>query len=125
MSYLYIFIGWTLASPFVMWPLFYFLYNTLRGDVTRWQAVWIVGVLVDLYVNIFVGTLIFLQLPNINRGFLSARMDDLIRNGSGWRKALAIQIVGRLLEPYDLSVPKQHKTYGMYQTRKGRTVGQQ
>jgi hypothetical protein len=43
---------------------------------------------------------------------LSTRMDDLIRNGTGWRRWLAIQIVGRLLEPYDLT--KEHSTYGAF-----------
>lgn len=103
-----------LASPVLMWVLFYILYNRLAGDTTRWQALWIVGVVLDLYVNLAWGTVLFLQLPSINRGFLSARMDDLIRLGGGWRKWLAVQIVGRLLEPFDKSYPKQHNTYGEF-----------
>lgn len=104
----------TLLAPFIMWPIFYFLYYHLSGDTTRYQFWWVIGVVLDLYINLTWGTVLFLQLPNINRGFLSARMDDLIRLGSGWRQALAVQIVGRLLEPYDRSEPKQHKTYGLY-----------
>jgi hypothetical protein len=98
-----------------MWSLFYFLYNTLKGDTTRYQLVWIVGVVVDLYMNLTWGTLVFMQLPNVNRGFLSARMDDLILSGSGWRQKLAVHLVGVYLEPYDLSSPKQHRTYGEFQ----------
>jgi hypothetical protein len=107
--------AFTLVCPVLMWLLFYFLYNKLKGDTTRYQAVWVVGVVVDLYMNLIWGTLVFIQLPNINRGFLSARMDDLIRIDRGWRQKLAIYLVGRFLEPYDLSNPKQHKTYGEYQ----------
>jgi hypothetical protein len=39
-------------------------------------------------------------------------MDDLILHDFGWRGRLAIRIVGTLLEPYDLSIPKQHTTHG-------------
>jgi hypothetical protein len=98
----------------VMWLLFYFLYNRLKGDTTQYRIWWVAGVVVDVYVDIFWGTLIFLQLPNLNRLFFSARMDDLIKNGSGYRQWLAIQIVGRLLEPFDNTIPKQHKTYGKF-----------
>lgn len=112
MTYALIF---TVTSIIPMWLLYYFLFNTLKGDTTRFQAVWLVGALLDIFVNLTWGTLLFLQLPNVNRGFLSARMDDLIRNGTGWRKKLAVQLVGIFLEPYDLSEPKQHKTYGEFQ----------
>jgi hypothetical protein len=104
----------TAICPLPMWALFYFLYNTIKGDTTRYQAVWIVGVVLDIYVNLTWGTLMFVQMPNIHRGFLSARMDDLIRTGSGWRKRLAVYLVGTFLEPYDLSNPKQHRTYGEF-----------
>ena len=102
------------ASLPVMWVLFYFLYHTLKGDTTKYAPIWIVGVVVDVYVDVFWGSLIFLQWPSFERLFFSARLDDLIRNGTGWRKALAVQIVGRFLEPYDQSIPKQHTTYGLY-----------
>jgi len=80
---------------------------------------YIVGVpmmAVDFYVDVVYGTFIFLQWPNMTHLMLSSRMDDLIRNGNGWRQWLATQIVGRLLEPFDLSVPKQHTTYGKFKT---------
>jgi len=102
------------TCPIVMWLLFYFLYHTLHGDNTLYQPIWIVGVFYDIYFNIFWGTLICIQLPNINRLFFSARLDDLIKNGTGFRKWLAIQIVGRFLEPFDMSTPKQHTTYGLF-----------
>jgi hypothetical protein len=111
MTYLLIF---TALCPLPMWALFYFLYNTLKGDTTKFRPVWIVGVVLDLYVNFTWGTVLFLQPPSIHRGFLSARMDDHIRRGSGWRKRLAVYLVGYFLEPFDLSTPKQHRTYGEF-----------
>ena len=109
-----------LTSPLILWVLFYLLYNRMpkytqvSSGPWYWWIVGVFGVFYDLYVNFTWGTLIFLQLPNINRGFLSARMDDLIRLGTGWRQQLAVKIVGSLLEPYDLSTPRQHNTYGLY-----------
>ena len=110
----------TLVSPLLLWVFFYLLFNRMPTYTSAssgpwyWWATAVPGALIDLYVNFTWGTVLFVQPPDINRGFLSARMDDLIVNGSGWRQRLAIQIVGRLLEPYDLSVPKQHTTHGAF-----------
>lgn len=110
-----------LASPVLMWVMFYVLYNRLAGDTTRWQILWVVGVVLDIYVNVLWGTFLCLQLPNINRLFLSARLDnEIVRGSTGWawvvtyRRWLALQLVGRLLEPFDKSNPKQHNTYGEF-----------
>ena len=104
----------TLICPLPMWVLFWFLYGVNKGNPLRYQPIWLVGAILDLYINLTWGTILFLQLPNPHRGFLSARMDDHIRNGSGWRKSLALVIVGKLLEPYDKATPSQHSTYGQY-----------
>jgi hypothetical protein len=104
----------TCASLPVLWFLFLFLYGYLKGDTTRWQPVWVIGVLIDVYVNVIWGTIFFLQLPNPRRLLLSSRMDDLIVTDRGWRQWLAVQIVGRFLEPFDKSNPKQHNTYGEF-----------
>jgi hypothetical protein len=98
------------ASAVLLWMLFYFLFNTLAGDTKRYQAVWFLGAIVDVYVNLW-ASILFLQFPHYKCLFLSARMDDLIRNGTGWRKSLALWIVGTLLEPFDKS--GQHTTYGI------------
>ena len=98
----------------IMWGLFYFLYNTLSGDTTKFRAVWIIGVIYDLYVNIMWGTFICgFQVPNINRLFFSARLDHNILKLTGYRQWISLKIVGYLLEPFDRSVPKQHNTYGI------------
>jgi hypothetical protein len=107
MTYLLIF---TILSPLILWVLFYYLFNVLGGNDKRQIPVWIVGVLVDIYVNVTWGTLMFLQPPHYKRLFLSARMDDHIVNGSGWRFKLSLWIVAKLLAPYDKT--GQHSTHG-------------
>ena len=89
-------------------------YTSASNGPWYWWLAAVPGALVDLFVNFTWGTVFFLQAPNINRGFLSARMDDLILHDYGWRCRLAIRIVGTLLEPYDMSVPKQHTTHGKF-----------
>ena len=112
----------TLAAPVLLWLIFVPLYWIL-GRAQKWSdlhpaqraisiALFLVGAPIDVWVNLTWGTVMFLQPPNYQRLFLSARMDDLIRSGTGWRKALALQIVGRLLEPFDKT--GQHNTYGEF-----------
>ena len=108
------------TSPVLLWLGFYMVFHVWADQTNSKQyslPYYVVGIsamLIDFYVDVTIGTLLFMQWPNVSRLMLSTRMDDLIRNGMGWRKALAVQIVGRLLEPYDLSVPKQHNTYGLF-----------
>ena len=66
---------------------------------------------IDVYVNLW-ASVMFLQWPDINRMLLSARLDDLIKHSTGWRKSLATWVVGVFLEPYDKT--KQHTTYGAF-----------
>lgn len=66
---------------------------------------------IDILFNVIVGTVLFLQPPALSRLTLSARMDDLIRTGSGWRKTFAIWFVKHLLQPFDTT--GQHTTYGL------------
>ena len=94
----------------ILWVLFYFLFNTLAGDTTRFRIVWIFGALVDIWVNVTWGTTLFAQKPHYTRLFLSARMDDLILNDSSWRCNRAIWIVSVFLAPYDKT--GQHTTHG-------------
>ena len=112
----------TLASPLLLWAFFYLIFHIWADQTNSKQyslpyyVLGVIGMAIDCYVDLLWGTLIFLQWPDVNRLMLSARMDDLIVNGSGWRQRLAIQIVGDLLEPYDLSIPKQHTTHGKFNT---------
>jgi hypothetical protein len=102
-----------------LWAFFFVLFNTLAGKMSAWSyPLWIVGAVVDIYVNVW-ASFLFLQAPDINRMFLSARMDEILKHGSTgpqwlqrWRLFLSIQIVGRFLEPFDKT--GQHCTYGQF-----------
>ena len=106
-------------SAYVLWVLYLAVMNLLRvhqaGQLskTAYYLAWpLLGIAlaVDIAFNVIVGSVIFLQPPDFKRLTLSARMDDLIRNGSGWRKRNAIIFVAYLLEPFDTS--GMHTTYG-------------
>lgn len=110
-----------LLAPVVLWLCFVPLFWVLgRAHVEKRTPFWwewcvalpafIVGYPLDVLVNIIYGTLLFWQWPHYKRLLLSPRMDDLILNGSGWRKAQALAIVGRFLEPFDAT--GQHSTHG-------------
>jgi hypothetical protein len=110
-------------APFILWAGYLLFFDILADKTSQWdrkvfnpivQGIGAIVIAVDVYVDIFWGTLLFLQWPSVQRLMLSTRMDDLILNGSGWRQWLAIQIVGRFLEPFDNTKPKQHKTYGLF-----------
>jgi len=110
----------------ILWPLFYYLFHVkadmtkgLKPKTTIYFILGVLGVLADFLVNLFWGTFLFCQLPNVNRLMISARMDEIIKNtkpNSGllnaWRFWLALRIVGILLEPYDKT--GQHTTYGQW-----------
>lgn len=99
-------------SALWLWVFFILLFNVLAGKTPWWSyPFWFVGAVIDIYVNLWASVL-FLQPPYYKRLFLSARMDDLILHDYGWRGRLAIQIVGRLLEPFDKT--GQHTTHGKF-----------
>jgi hypothetical protein len=107
----------TLISPVLLWPLFYYLFNIAADTTDRkvppspiYLVALVVGYIIDFWVNLTWGTALFFEWPNINRLTLSTRMDNLIVNGSGWRKIRAVFIVGKFLQPYDKT--GQHTTHG-------------
>lgn len=108
-----------LYSAYVLWVLYLAVMNLLRvhqaGKLSKLvyrlaMPLLVIALTVDVLFNLVFGTIGFLQLPHYKRLTLSARMDDLIKNGSGWRKRNAIWFVAHLLEPFDTS--GQHTTYG-------------
>lgn len=117
MTTLAIFFLMTLASLLILWPCFWALFalwpEMTEGKTPKsipYYIIGVIGVIADIWVNITIGTVLFLQLPHYKRLLLSARMDDLIVNGSGWQFKLALWIVAVLLEPYDKT--GQHTTHG-------------
>ena len=89
-------------SGYVLWVLYLAVMNLLRvqqaGKLSKtiyylsWPLL-AIALIVDVAFNVIVGSVIFLQPPDFKRLTLSARMDDLIRNGSGRRKRNAIIFV--------------------------------
>ena len=122
-SFLHYWLMFHFAAPFVLWVGFLLFFNiwadkTSQNNIQAFnpiqQVLGVIAVVSDFYVDVFWGTFLFLQWPSMQRLMLSTRMDDLIQNGAGYRQWLAVQIVGILLEPFDNTVPKQHKTYGKF-----------
>lgn len=106
-------------SGYVLWVLYLAVMNLLRvhnagklGKFAYYTAMPLLAValIVDVFFNVVFGTIGFLQWPHYKRLTLSARMDDLILNGTGWRQRNAIWFVKNLLEPFDTS--GMHTTYG-------------
>ena len=117
--------GWfTLANGLMLWPMFFLLFNICAGEVNKTNLIaWLIGAFNDIWTNVFLGTVLFADAPNVNRLFLSARMDYIIvkgSNGPKWLQAyrlwLALRIVGILLAPYDKT--KQHNTHGQWPVNK-------
>ena len=116
--FLYALLAFTIVSPFFLWWCFLGVMNLARvekaGKLTPIQykcgVVFAAGsIMLDLWVNLTWGWC-FLQFPSYKRLMLSARMDDLILNGNGFRKQLALGIVGNFLEPFDET--GGHSTHG-------------
>jgi hypothetical protein len=62
------------------------------------------GYILDILVNIFIGSILFLEFPHYKRLTLSARMDYLYVPGStSWRSRLADWFARNLLNTYDPS----------------------
>ena len=111
----------TLVSPAILWCFFYVLFN-VWADQTKaksysfiYMIVGSVGIVIDVYVNLW-ASVIFWDPPEIERMLLSARMDVILKEAKTktrlqrYRLWLATQIVGRFLQPFDLT--GQHTTYG-------------
>lgn len=103
-------LAWAVAALYLLWVLFLGVMNLARvyqagalGPVAHalaWPLL-VAAYALDIAVNITLGTVLWLELPNINRLTLSARLDHLIKFGNGWRRRFAFWFVDTLLEPFD------------------------
>lgn len=109
MSYL-IYGLYGLASLWALWVLFLAVMNLkqsqdagqLRGfALYAGHTVLFVGLLVDLFVQLTVATVIWLELPR--ELTVSERVDRLVRTGHGFRHDLAMWFRKTLLAPFDRS----------------------
>ena len=108
-----------LYSLYVMWVLYLAVMNLQRvylaGGLNKYVYALAVPMVIaaftlDILLNVFIASFVFWQRPHYKRLTMSARMDDLIVNGDGWRKNRALFTVAYLLQPFDTS--GQHTTYG-------------
>lgn len=101
---------YALGSVYLLWVLFLGVMNLARVNaagqlgpvayVLAWPLL-AVAVTLDILVNVVIGTLIWLEWPHYSRLTLSARLDNLIKHGTGWRQRMAWWTVKTLLEPFD------------------------
>ena len=108
MNYLYaLLIG--LGSTYALWIFFLAVMNLARardaGLLTKTALmlgypVLIVGYLLDCFVNVFVMTFVFLEIPQETT--VTARLSRHYDESSGWRKTIA-DWAAPLLNPYDPS----------------------
>lgn len=102
-----------LASVYALWFFYLAIMNLKRGMVAGrltpvakvfGYGIAVPGFLLDIAVNVTIGTLLFLELPHYQRLTLSARMSHHYQSGStAWRSKLAHWFAVNLLDPYDPS----------------------
>lgn len=103
---------WAFGLMYLTWA-FYLLFTALlrakrEGTISRFSLILgyplvAVGAILDILLNVTVGTILFLELPHYKRLFLTARMARLIREDYGWRGDVAAWICSRLLDSFDPS----------------------
>jgi hypothetical protein len=93
-----------------LWVLFLAVMNLgqakaegkLRGfNLYAGYTVLAVGLLVDLFVQVFVASILWLELPR--ELTVSERVARLCKDGKGWQKKLALWFRTELLSPFDRS----------------------
>jgi hypothetical protein len=76
------------------------LNNTLSPGIKFFSYPWyFIGLLLDFSLNVFWGTLVFLQPPR--DVLLTGRLIRIKKTGQGWRLKLATWICEELLDPLD------------------------
>lgn len=104
---------YALAAIYGLWFFYLAIMNLKRakdaGRMTPFAKVFAYGIAVpgfilDIAVNVTIGTLLFLEPPHYKRLTLSARMSHHYEAGStAWRSRLAHWFARNLLDPYDPS----------------------
>lgn len=102
---------WAFASIYTLWVFYLAVMNLKRakdaGTIPR-TALWfgypvlLAGLLIDLFVNVFVATVIFLDLPR--ELTMTARLKRYVREQPGtWRASVAVWFAANLLDAFDPS----------------------
>lgn len=109
MNYVLTYLAISAASLYALWILFLAVMSLKRpyDDKTISKPALVlgyplllIGLLVDLFVNVFVATLVFLELPR--EATVSERLSRLIK-GKGWRRDGACWFCTRFLDLFDPS----------------------
>jgi hypothetical protein len=105
----YLILLWPLASLYALWVFYLAVMNLKRakdaGTLPRTALVFgypllIAGLLIDLFVNVFVASIIFLDLPR--ELTMTARLKRYVREQPGtWRASVAIWFASNLLDAFD------------------------
>jgi len=63
----------------------------------------LIGVLMDVVLNLTIGTLLFLELPKhlMFTARLQSHLDEIGEKNDGWRSNIALWICSNLLDPFD------------------------
>lgn len=100
----------TFASIYALW-VFYLAVMCLKSandsnKLTKWgkafayPVLW-VGLFLDFVINLFVLTVVLLELPQ--EYVVTARLSRHVKDTSGFRHAIAIWLCSNLLDPFDPS----------------------
>jgi len=96
---------WIFIACFFTWGMYLAVMNLMAARktmplVTKFFAYPLaaIGIIMDVLINIVVGTIIFVELPKtwLLTARLQSHMDD-----PNWRGALAVWICANLLDPFD------------------------
>lgn len=97
-----------LGSIYLLWFFYLAVMNLARardnGTLTRTalylgSPIFIIGYALDVLVNIFIMTILFLELPK--EWTVTGRVKRHIYHGSGWRESLASWFCYNLLNAFD------------------------
>lgn len=104
-----------LLSIYALWPLYVFVMAIQRAHEaktvsrTAWALAFpliVIALALDVILNIFVFSIVLLELPKAKEWTFSQRLSRLIRCDN-WRRPVACWVASSLLDPYDPD-PKGH-----------------
>lgn len=96
---------WVFIACFFTWGMYLAVMNLMAARktmplVTKLFAYPLaaIGIIMDVLINIIVGTILFLELPKT--WLLTARLQSHL-DDTGWRGSIAVWICANLLDPFD------------------------
>ena len=99
---------YSFLTMYVLWVFYLAVMGLKRardaGSLTKWALVFgypvlIVGYAMDIFVNVTILTVLFLEWPH--ETLVTSRLKRHIIESSGWRETMAAWICGNLLNAFD------------------------